>query len=233
MARTQKLLGALTLAGALACAGVARAEPIHIVAFGDSNTAGFGVSGKNTYPSQLERALKAKGYDVEITNSGFSGITSTKALARFENAMPDDADIAIVFLGRNDVRWGVDPEKTRANIDAIVRRLRERKIEVILAGFHTRDFSEIAAAHGAHYYPDFFDGVAKDGVKEQKYMLFWDIVGHLNAAGYEAIVERMLPLVETTMLKAFCTRLAEAAMLHEPCWPLLSQADVTATIPAR
>src|SRR6185312_2493611 len=60
----------------LAAALPARAEPIHIVAFGDSNTAGFRVLHKNAYPAQLEAALRAKGYDVRVSNSGISGETS-------------------------------------------------------------------------------------------------------------------------------------------------------------
>ena len=38
----------------------AHAQPIQIVAFGDSNTAGFRVLAKNAYPAQLERALREK-----------------------------------------------------------------------------------------------------------------------------------------------------------------------------
>jgi len=217
MIRFAKIWIALLALGVLILAGVARADPIHIVAFGDSNTAGFGVTEKNTYPAQLERALKAKGYDVEVTNSGVSGNTSSRALARFDDAIPEDTDIAIVFFGRNDVRWGVDDAKLRANLDSMVRRLREREIEVILAGFHPKDFSEIAAAHDAIYYPDFFAGVASDGVKDPKYVLFWDLIGHLNTAGYQEIVSRMSPLVETAVTKVYCNRLEEAAFLAPEC----------------
>jgi acyl-CoA thioesterase-1 len=212
-----RILAAVLALGALLGAGAARAEPIQIVAFGDSNTAGFGVAGKQTYPAQLERALQAKGYDIEVTNSGVSGHTSARGLARLDDALPEDAEIAIVFFGRNDVRWGVDDRKLRANIDAIVRRLRAQKVEVILAGFHSKDFSEIAAANDAFYYPDFFEGVATNGVKHPKYMLFWDPIGHLNAAGYDEIVSRLSPLVETAVIKVFCNRLEEAAMLDPRC----------------
>jgi acyl-CoA thioesterase-1 len=217
MTRSASILAAFLAFGALVSTGVARADPIHIVAFGDSNTAGFGVTEKNTYPAQLERALKAKGYDVEVTNSGVSGNTSSRGLARFEDAIPEDANIAIVFFGRNDVRWGIEDAKLRANLDSIVRRLREREIEVVLVGFHSKDFSEIATAHDAFYYPDFFAGVASNGVKDPKYVLFWDLIGHLNAAGYQEIVSHMSPLVETAVTKVYCNRLEEAAFLAPEC----------------
>jgi acyl-CoA thioesterase I len=198
-------------------AGQVHADPIRIVAYGDSNTAGFGVTEANKYPSVLERALIARGHDVEVLNSGVSGDTTTGALRRFDAAFPADTDIAIVFLGRNDVRFGLTMETTRRNLNEIVARLRARKVEVILAGFHSRDFSDIAAAHGAFYYPDFFDGVAENGVKKPGYTLIWDIVGHLNTRGYQEVVSRLSPFVETQVLKVYCGRLGDATMFAPEC----------------
>ncbi len=103
----------------LAAALPARAEPIHIVAFGDSNTAGFRVLNKNAYPAQLEAALRAKGYDVQVLNSGVSGETSSMGLSRFDRSIPKNTNVAIVYFGRNDLRWGIEPRKFRANIGAI------------------------------------------------------------------------------------------------------------------
>ena len=216
---------ALTL---LFSAATADADTIRIVAFGDSNTAGFGVSEPNKYPSQLGRALHARGYDVEVINAGVSGDTTGGALRRLESAMPEDTDIAIVFLGRNDVRFGFNAYTTKRNLDEIVGRLRTRGVEVILAGFHTKDFSDIAAVHGATYYPDFFDGVAVDGVKKPGYRLFWDIIGHLNASGYQEVVSRLSPVVEFQVLKVFCRRLGEAIMFAPECRTPEMQAQLSA-----
>jgi acyl-CoA thioesterase I len=211
-------------------ADTATADPIRIVAFGDSNTAGFGVPAPNKYPAQLERALQARGHDVEVVNAGVSGDTTTGALRRFGAAFAAETDIAIVFLGRNDVRFGVDVETTRRNLNEIVGRLRARNVEVILAGFHTRDFSDIALAHGVTYYPDFFDGVAVDGVKMPSYHLFWDIIGHLNATGYREVVTRLSPVVEAHVLKVFCNRLGEATMFAPECLNPEMQAQITGTV---
>jgi acyl-CoA thioesterase I len=205
----------------------AHADPIRIVAFGDSNTAGFGVSEPNKYPTKLERALKERGHDVEVLNAGVSGDTTGGALRRFASAFPDDTHVAIVFLGRNDMRFGVSMETTKRNLNEIVGRLRKRNVEVILAGFHSRDFSDIAAAHGAHYYPDFFDGVAERGVKKPGYALIWDIIQHLNARGYEEVVTRISPVVEATVLKVFCKRLAEAIMFAPQCMNQDAWAEIT------
>ena len=217
----------------LSLTAAAGAEPVRIVALGDSNTAGFGVGEANKYPSQLERALKERGHDVEVLNAGVSGDTTSGALRRFDAAFPEGTDVAIVFLGRNDMRFGFSMDTTRRNLDQIVGRLRARNIEVILAGFYSRDFSDIAARHGAHYYPDFFDGVAQNGVKKAGYTLIWDIIGHLNARGYQEVVTRLSPVVEAKVLKVFCSRLHEAIMFAPACMNNVAWAEITGTTTRR
>jgi acyl-CoA thioesterase I len=195
------------LAGALlaflACVSIrdAQAEPVQIVAFGDSNTAGFRLRDEHAYPAQLERALRAKGHDVHVLNSGVSGDTSSMGLARIDKAVPPGTRIAIVYFGRNDVRWGVEPTKFRANIEAIVKQLRARNIEVLLIGLRTVSLADIAAENGALYYPDFFAAVSRNGEKDPQYTLIFDPIQHLNTAGYEAVVSRLAPIVETMLAK--------------------------------
>ena len=198
-----------------AFASAATAEPVRIVAFGDSNTAGFRVQNENAYPAQLERALRAKGFDVRVLNSGVSGNTSSMGLARIDKAVPEGTRIAIVYFGRNDVRWGIEPAKFRANIDAIVKRLRARDIQVLLIGLRTFSLADIAAANGALYYPDFFAGVSREGEKDPKYTLIFDPIQHLNAAGYEEVVSRLAPVVESMLAK-------EQAADSDPIGHLLS-----------
>jgi len=179
----------------------AQAEPVRIVAFGDSNTAGFRVLEKNSYPAQLERALRAKGHDVRVLNSGISGNTSTMGLARIDKAVPRGTEIAIVYFGRNDLRWGIEPAQFRANVEAMVKNLRARDIQVLLIGLRTFNLADIAAANGALYYPDFFAGVSNEGEKNPKYTLILDPIQHLNAAGYEVVVSKLAPVVEAMLAK--------------------------------
>jgi acyl-CoA thioesterase-1 len=187
----------------LACASIhdARAEPVKIVAFGDSNTAGFRVTNDHAYPAQLERVLRAKGHDVRVLNSGVSGNTSSMGLARIDKAVPPGTQIAIVYFGRNDVRWGVEPARFRANIETILKRLRARDIQVLLIGLRTFSLADIAAANDALYYPDFFAGVSHEGEKDPKYTLVFDPIQHLNKAGYEVVVSHLAPVVETMLVK--------------------------------
>jgi len=228
-----RLIPAAVAALALCLTSPLAADPVRIVAYGDSNTAGFGVGAANKYPTQLERALKDRGHEVEVLNAGVSGDTTSGALRRFDAAFPEGTDIAIVFLGRNDMRFGFSMDTTRRNLNEIVGRLRARNVEVILAGFYSRDFSDIAEKHGAFYYPDFFDGVAENGVKKAGYTLIWDIIGHLNARGYQEVVTRLSPVVEAQVLKVFCSRLHEAVMFAPACMNTDAWAEITSSTTRR
>lgn len=177
-------------------AGVAGAAPIHIAAFGDSNTAAFMVGEDKGYPADLEKLLRARGYDVVITNGGVSGAESADGVRSVDTLVPPGTDIAIVFFGRNDKRWGVSEDVTRANIATILTRLKARHIAVLLAGYWAYDFSDIARAHGAAYYPQFFDGVAVNSEKLPQYKLGFDPLQHLNADGYAVVAAHIAPAVE-------------------------------------
>ncbi|MCB5174577.1 arylesterase [Microvirga lenta] len=189
-------------------APVAQEDPIRLVALGDSLTAGYGLPQEAAFPVVLERALKAKGYNVEIANAGVSGDTATAGLDRLDWSVPDGTDGVIVELGANDMLRGVDPSVPRKAIDTIVTRLKERGIPVMLAGMYASRnlgpdyvqkfdslYPDIAKKHDLVLYPFFLDGVAgerslnlQDGI-------------HPTAKGVEIIVERILPTVETFLAR--------------------------------
>jgi acyl-CoA thioesterase-1 len=179
------------------------ARPVRIVALGDSLTAGYGLKASESFPEQLAAMLRTKGRNVEVSNAGVSGDTTAGGLARFDWAVPDGTDAVILELGANDALRGVDPGKTRANLDRILTRLRERNIEVLLAGMlaprnwgkpYQDEFgsiyTDLAKKHGALLYPFFLDGVALDP------KLNLDDGLHPTGKGVGIIVERMLPKIE-------------------------------------
>jgi acyl-CoA thioesterase-1 len=207
----------IIFACAMACAallpplhGQARAEekPIRLVALGDSLTAGLGLPEGASFPAALEEALKAKGHNVEVTNAGVSGDTTTGGLERLDWSVPDGTDGVIVELGANDMLRGLDPAIPRNALATIVDRLVKRKIPVMLAGMvappnlgadYARRFDsiypEIAQKHGLVLYPFFLDGVAGDRRLNQPDGL------HPTAKGIEVIVARILPSVETFLAR--------------------------------
>jgi acyl-CoA thioesterase I len=197
---------ACTLAALMPWAG-ARGElremPVRIVALGDSLTAGFGLPVEAAFPSQLGRALNAKGVAVAMTNAGVSGDTATDGLARLAWSVPEGSEAVIVELGANDALRGIDPEVTRTALASILHGLKQRRIAVLLAGMlaprnlgedYGRAFDGIfpglAAQFETLFYPFFLDGVATDPALNQADGL------HPNAAGVEVIVHKMLPKVE-------------------------------------
>jgi len=182
---------------------LAAAEPLRIVALGDSLTAGYGLPQQASFPAQLEATLRERGHQVKVFNAGVSGDTSFGGLSRLDWALADQPDLVIIELGANDALRGLQPIQTRQNLDLILQRLREKKITPLLTGmkaprnlgadYYTkfdRIYPELALKHRVPFYPFFLEGVAgipglnqPDGI-------------HPTLAGVNMIVQRMLPLVE-------------------------------------
>jgi acyl-CoA thioesterase-1 len=201
------MVAAAALVAAIAQPGSAR--PVKIVALGDSLTAGLGLPANAAFPARLERALAQKGVAAEVVNAGVSGDTTADGLARLDWSVPDDADAVILELGANDALRGIDPAQTRANLDAILKRLTARRLLVLLAGMrappnmgaeYTKAFDaiypDLAAAYGVIFYPFFLDGVAADRALNQGDGL------HPSAAGVGVIVAKILPQVEELVGRA-------------------------------
>ena len=178
-------------------------KPLKLVAFGDSLTAGYNLPGSAAFPTVLEQALRQKGLAVEIVNAGVSGDTTQGGLERLDWSVPDGTDGVILELGANDALRGVDPALTRKNLEAIIARLTERKIPVLLAGMYAprnlgEDFAkrfdaiypELAKTHGLVLYPFFLEGIAGDRALNQADGL------HPTADGVAVIVRTILPTVE-------------------------------------
>ena len=193
----------LALATQLAATAAAGAEPVKLVALGDSLTAGLGLAREDAFPARLELVLKARGHDVEIVNAGVSGDTTAGGLARVDWSVGPDADGVIVELGANDALRGITPSETRVNLDQLISQLSGRKIKVLLtgmlaprnlgaayAGQFDRIYSDLAREHGVIFDPFFLEGVATDATLNQADGI------HPNAKGVGVIVERILPLVE-------------------------------------
>ncbi|HMB15743.1 MAG TPA: arylesterase [Pelovirga sp.] len=195
-------VGWLLLLLLLAPFSFAATGPVTILVLGDSLTAGYGLAEGDAFPAALERALVAQGYSVRVINAGISGDTSAGGEARLEWSLADDPDLVILALGANDALRGLSPDQTRTNLAAIITRLQERQIKVLLAGmmaprnmgenyYNSFDqiYPELAQEFDLSLYPFFLEGVAgkpelnlADGI-------------HPNVAGVEVMVEGVLPLV--------------------------------------
>ena len=187
---------------ALLTSSASAAEPLRILAFGDSLTAGFGLPDADGFVPQLQSALADKGIAARVINAGVSGDTTAGGLARLDWALGDDPQLVIVELGANDGLRGIDPKTTAANLDGILAKLEAQKRTVLLAGMkaprnlgaeYTGAFDaiypDLAARHKVTLYPFFLDGVATDPQLNQEDGI------HPNAAGVKVVVGHMLPYV--------------------------------------
>lgn len=181
---------------------VAAAEPLRILALGDSLTAGYGVAPGDAFPDQLQRALRAEGRDVTVINAGVSGDTSAGGRARLDWALADRPAVAIVELGANDGLRGLDVAQMERNLDDILARLNRAGVRVLLTGMRAPPnfgaeyasafdaaYPRLAQRHGVALYPFFLEGVARDPRLNQPDGL------HPTRDGVAEIVRRILPAV--------------------------------------
>ncbi len=175
------------------------------MAFGDSLYAGYGVQQGESFPAQLEKALSDKGLKVSVHNAGVSGDTTAAGLQRLAFALdglPRKPDLVILGLGGNDMLRGINPEQTRANMDAMMAELDRRDIDVVLTGIVAAPnlgqdyaqafnpiFATLAQKYDAPLYPFFLDGIITDST-----LMLPDGV-HPNAKGIARVVTKMTGIV--------------------------------------
>ena len=173
-----------------------------LMVYGDSLVAGYGLDAGLGFPEQLQSALTASGRDIRVLNAGVSGDTTAGGLARLDWALADRPDAVIIVLGGNDLLRGLNPEQTRANLQAMLSRLRTDGIAVLLCGMlapvnlgpdYRQQFDslypDLATEFGIDLYPFFLDGVALDPDLNLPDGL------HPNPQGVAIITTRILPYV--------------------------------------
>lgn len=215
LARTFLCLLVLALSGsALLLARPATAQtsaapiskPIKLVVLGDSLSAGFGLPAGAAFPERLKKSLKNNGIDVEMTNAGVSGDTTSGGLDRLDWSVPPDTQAVILELGANDALRGIDPKVTRAALQEILKRLKARNVAVLLCGMvappnygadyaaqFNSIYTDLAKAFQVPLYPFFLEGVATDAKLNQADGM------HPTAEGVDVIVKNILPSVQALL----------------------------------
>lgn len=194
------VLAAPLLAGP-ACAAPRRAAQTPVVTLlGDSLSSGYGLPAADALPAQLQRELRAMGSSAVVRGAAVAGSTTAGGLRRVDS-VSGDTDVCVVALGGNDLLSFLPPAQTRANLDAIVRRLKGRGMGVILTGLqapaelgaYARSFNAVfpavAQAHRVPLHASLLSGVLLDSRYNQP-----DLV-HPNAAGVRIIAQRLAPVV--------------------------------------
>lgn len=183
--------------------------PKTIIFFGDSLTAGYGLSTDQAFPALVEKKLQAKGYNYQVVNAGLSGETSAGGLGRISWILKKPVDIFVLELGANDGLRGLPLEQTKNNLQQIINKVRSKnpEVKIIIAGMMVppnmgpdysaefqKIFPELARANNAQLIPFLLDGVAGnedlnlgDGI-------------HPNSEGHKIVAQNvfqtMLPLLK-------------------------------------
>jgi acyl-CoA thioesterase I len=116
-------------------AAAATATPT-ILFLGTSLTAGFGLPGEQAYPARVQEKIDSVGLPFRVVNAGVSGETSAGALRRVDWLLRQPFEVLVLETGANDMLRGADLDSTRANIQAIVDRVREERpgVRIVLVG---------------------------------------------------------------------------------------------------
>lgn len=181
------------------------AEPVTVLALGDSLTQGYGLPPEDGFVPQLEDWLEGQGAEVAVINGGVSGDTTAGGAARVEWSLTPDIDAMIVALGGNDLLRGIDPGVARANLTAILDVAAARGLPVLLVGMEAPGnfgpdykaafdaiYPELSARYGTLYVESFFDGLGEgDPAALQRWFQPDGI--HPNAEGVARIVAAIGP----------------------------------------
>jgi acyl-CoA thioesterase-1 len=162
------------IAAVLVCmsiSGAAHAKEIKVLALGASNTNGKGVAASQAWPAQLERMLRAKGYDATVTVNAINGDTSAGVLSRTQSIPAGTRVVVFDTGGDNDRLRGLGGE-THANREKIAAAIRAHGAVPIQAPYLKLIGPQRSG--GAGYQPD--------GI-------------HLTPASHEKIAAYLLPRV--------------------------------------
>ncbi|MBV7410836.1 arylesterase [Maritimibacter sp. DP1N21-5] len=186
------------------------ADPVRILAFGDSLTQGYGLPQNQGLVPVLEGWLRARDAEVNVVNAGVSGDTTTGGLGRLDWSLTEDIDAVIVALGGNDLLRGTPPGTVEGNLDKILQKIGDRGLPVLLVGYKATPnygpdyktafdalYPRLAERHDAIFFPYVFEGMAEavaTGTVTQEDLLQSDGI-HPNATGVRLNVDAMGPSV--------------------------------------
>ncbi len=164
-----------------------------IVAFGDSLTAGKGVTEDAAYPAVLNELT---GYTV--VNAGISGETTHEGLLRLESVLEqENPALLILFEGGNDILQNMDLSLTKANINDMIVMAKEQNIQVALVGVPQKQlfsksaefYNELADEHELPIDNEIVASLLRKPAMKS------DSV-HFNSQGYRALAQAIAKMLD-------------------------------------
>jgi acyl-CoA thioesterase-1 len=179
--------------------------PQTVLFFGDSLTAGYGLSTEEAFPALVGKTLTARGNPIKVINAGLSGETSAGGLTRIDWVLRQPVDIFILELGPNDGLRGLPLEQTEKNLQAILDKVKAKNpsAKIVIAGML------VPPNMGADYSTRFskiFPALAKKNKASLIPFLLQDVAGdeklnqadgiHPNVEGHRIVAENVVKVLE-------------------------------------
>lgn len=173
-------------------------KPKVILFYGDSLTAGYGLSPDEAFPAIVEKTLKQKGKSAKVINAGLSGETSAGGLSRLDWVLRQPVDIFVLELGANDGLRGLPLTETSKNLQAIIDAVKKKypSVNIVVAGMMVppnmgpdytagfqKIFPELARKNNARLIPFLLQGVAGDEKLNNADGIHPNVEGHKIVAG--------------------------------------------------
>jgi len=147
------------------CSLAATAAEQRILIYGDSLSAGFGITVSQSWPALLGQRLQAAGSKLTVTNASISGETTAGGRARFAAALDQfKPAIVILALGANDGLRGLPVTEMKGNLAFMVALAKKHRARVLLVGMH------LPPNYGQKYTQE-FDAVFRDLARREKVAL--------------------------------------------------------------
>lgn len=180
-------------------------SPKVILFFGDSLTAGYGLSPEDAFPALLETELNKSVKKVKVVNAGLSGETSAGGLSRIDWILRQPVDVFVLELGANDGLRGLPIEQTRKNLQSIIDKVTSKypNCKIVLAGM-------MVPPNMGKQYSDEFKNIYPDLASKNKATLISFILEgvagneklnqadgiHPNVEGHKIIANNLKPVFE-------------------------------------
>jgi acyl-CoA thioesterase I len=179
--------------------------PKVILFYGDSLTAGYGLSQEEAFPAIVEKKLNTQQKVARVVNAGLSGETSAGGLTRLDWVIRQHIDVFILELGANDGLRGLPLEQTEKNLQQIIDKVKAKfpKVKIVIAGMMVppnmgpeytakfrKIFPELAKKNNATLIPFLLQDVAGD----EKLNLGDGI--HPNPEGHKIVADNVLKIIQ-------------------------------------
>jgi acyl-CoA thioesterase-1 len=171
-----------------------------IVFFGNSLTAGYGLSPSQAFPAIIQKKIDSLGLPYLVVNAGVSGETSSGGNTRIDWILRQPVDIFILELGANDGLRGIPLSETKKSLQSIIDKVKAKYpvTKLIFAGMevppnmgqtYTTEFrniyTELATKNAMTLVPFILEGVGGETQLNQEDGI------HPTAEGHKIVAENL------------------------------------------